>query len=131
MSYRLLTPTQIDLVRRSFDSMHRRNFAEMFYRRFFELAPQTRALFLSDLDGQYLTLMNMISALVGALDSRELFQSMTTHWVCSMLVLARTGTFQSIWEGLTLVLRAAVWLRLYPRNCEPHGLRSMMRFETK
>jgi hemoglobin-like flavoprotein len=59
--------------------MHRRKFAEMFYRRFFELAPQTRALFPSDLEGQYLTLMNMISALVGALDSRELFQDMTTY----------------------------------------------------
>ena len=79
MPYRLLTPTQIDLVRQSFDSIRRREFAEMFYRRFFELAPQTRALFRSDLEGQYLTLMNMITALVGALDRRELFQSMTTY----------------------------------------------------
>jgi hemoglobin-like flavoprotein len=51
----------------------------MFYRRFFELAPQTRPLFPSDLEGQYLTLMNMIAAIVGALDKRELFQSMTTY----------------------------------------------------
>ena len=79
MPYRLLTSTQIELVRRSFDSIRRREFAEMFYRRFFELAPQTRALFPSDLERQYLTLMNMITALVGALDKRELFQSMTTY----------------------------------------------------
>jgi hemoglobin-like flavoprotein len=77
--YRLLTTTQIDLVRGSFDSIHRREFAEMFYRRFFELAPQSRALFPSDLEGQYLLLMNMIAALVGALDKRELFQSMTSY----------------------------------------------------
>ena len=77
--YRLLTSTQIDLVRRSFDSIRRREFAETFYRRFFELAPSARALFPSDLEGQYLTLMNMIAALVGALDKRELFQSMTTY----------------------------------------------------
>ena len=51
----------------------------MFYRRFFELAPQSRALFPSDLEGQYLLLMNMIAALVGALDKRELFQSMTSY----------------------------------------------------
>ena len=103
----------------------------MFYRRFFELAPQTRALFLSDLDGQYLTLMNMISALVGALDSRELFQSMTTHWVCSMLVLARN---RHISEHLGRPYSGASSSSLappLPRNCEPHGLRSMMRFETK
>ncbi len=97
----------------------------MFYRRFFELAPQTRALFPSDLDGQYLSLMNMISALVGALDSRELFQSMTTH---SGLQHARFGAKpvhfrafgdallwcfeQQLGSAFTPELRAA-WATLY------------------
>jgi hemoglobin-like flavoprotein len=77
--YRLLTTTQIDLVRRSFDSIRRREFAALFYRRFFELAPEAQTLFPSDLERQYLALMDMLAAVVGTLDKRELFQSMTTY----------------------------------------------------
>jgi hemoglobin-like flavoprotein len=51
----------------------------MFYRRFFELAPETRSLFPNDLNRQYLTLMDMMAAIIGALDKQELFQSMTTY----------------------------------------------------
>jgi hemoglobin-like flavoprotein len=51
----------------------------MFYRRFFELAPDTRSLFPNDLNRQYLTLMDMMAAIIGALDKHELFQSMTTY----------------------------------------------------
>jgi hemoglobin-like flavoprotein len=79
MPYRFLTTRQIELVRQSFDSIHRRDFAKIFYRRFFELVPHTRALFPSDLEGQYLTLMNMLAAIVGVLDNRDLFQSMTNY----------------------------------------------------
>ena len=79
MPYNLLRPSQIDLVRQSFDSVRRREFADMFYRRFFELAPETRSLFPHDLDRQYLTLMDMMAAVIGALDKQELFQSMTTY----------------------------------------------------
>jgi hemoglobin-like flavoprotein len=77
--YNLLRPAQIDLVRQSFDSVRRREFADMFYRRFFELAPETRSLFPNDLNRQYLTLMDMMAAIIGALDKQELFQSMTTY----------------------------------------------------
>jgi hemoglobin-like flavoprotein len=51
----------------------------MFYRRFFELAPEARSLFPNDLHRQYLALMNMMAAIIGALDKQELFQSITTY----------------------------------------------------
>ena len=51
----------------------------MFYRRFFELAPETRRLFPNDLERQYLTLMDMMAVIIGALDRQELFQSVTTY----------------------------------------------------
>src|ERR1700730_4227726 len=76
-----MTPEQIDLVQRSFDGLWpvRREFAALFYRRFFALAPDAKALFPTDLERQYLTLMDMLAAFVGTLDKRELFQSMTTY----------------------------------------------------
>ena len=65
-----MTPEQADLVRHSFDGMWpvHRKFAATFYRHFFELVPDARRLFPDEL-------MDMIAAIVGALDERELFQS--------------------------------------------------------
>ena len=65
-----MTPEQADLVRHSFDGMWpvHRKFAATFYRHFFELVPDARRLFPDEL-------MDMIAAIVGALDQRELFQS--------------------------------------------------------
>jgi hemoglobin-like flavoprotein len=76
-----MTPRQADLIRRSFDSIWpvRRKVANLFYRRFFELAPDAQRLFPSDMERQHLKLMDMIAAIVGALDERELFQSIITH----------------------------------------------------
>jgi hemoglobin-like flavoprotein len=76
-----MTPEEVDLVQRSFDKLWpvRREFAALFYRRFFELAPDAQTLFPNDLERQYLMLMDMLAAVVGALDKRELFQSMTTY----------------------------------------------------
>ena len=76
-----MTPEQVELVQRSFDKLWpvRREFAALFYRRFFELAPDAQTLFPSDLERQYLALMDMLAAVVGTLDKRELFQSMTTY----------------------------------------------------
>ena len=76
-----MSPEQADLVRKSFDTMWpvRKQFAELFYRRFFELAPDTRHLFPTDLHGQHLKLMDMMAAIVATLDERELFQSITTY----------------------------------------------------
>jgi hypothetical protein len=42
---------------------------------FFELAPDARRLFTSDMDKQQLKLMDAIAATVGVLDQREMFQS--------------------------------------------------------
>src|SRR5947209_18223300 len=76
-----MTPEQAALVRKSFDAMWpmHRKIADLCYTRLFELAPDTRALFPGDMDRQRFKLMDMIAALVGALDHRELFQSLITH----------------------------------------------------
>jgi hemoglobin-like flavoprotein len=68
-----VTPEQTELVRRSFDALWpiRRRLAEVFYSRFFELAPDARRLFPDDMERQQLKLMDMIAAIVGALDRRE------------------------------------------------------------
>jgi hemoglobin-like flavoprotein len=71
-----MTPEQVDLVRHSFDAMWpiRRKLADIFYSRFFELAPDAKRLFPSDMERQHLKLMDSIAAIVGALDKRELFR---------------------------------------------------------
>jgi hemoglobin-like flavoprotein len=76
-----MTPEQKDLIRNSFDALwpvHRR-LAEQFYGRFFELAPDSRRLFPEDMERQHLKLMDTIAAIVGALDNREMFQSIIRH----------------------------------------------------
>jgi hemoglobin-like flavoprotein len=57
----------------------RRRLADLFYARFFELAPDARALFPEDIARQQLKLMDMIAAIVGALDKREIFQSIISY----------------------------------------------------
>jgi hemoglobin-like flavoprotein len=76
-----MTPEQIDLIRKSFDALWpiRRKLGEQFYDRFFELAPDTKDLFPDDMERQLLKLMDTIAAIVGALDEREMFQSIISH----------------------------------------------------
>jgi hemoglobin-like flavoprotein len=76
-----MTPEQVELIRRSFDAIWpiRRKLATSFYSRFFELAPDAQHLFTGDLERQQLKLMDMIAAIVGALDQRDLFQSLIRH----------------------------------------------------
>jgi hemoglobin-like flavoprotein len=76
-----MTSDQIESIQRSFDALWpgRRKFADVFYSRFFELAPDARPLFPSDMERQQLKLMDMLAAMVGALDERELFQSLISH----------------------------------------------------
>ena len=76
-----MTPEQTELVRQSFDAIWpvRRKLADQFYRRFFELAPDAQSLFRGDMERQYLKLMDMIAAIVGTLDKREMFQSIIIH----------------------------------------------------
>jgi hemoglobin-like flavoprotein len=71
----IVTPEQTELVRQSFDAIWPVRLADQFYRRFFELAPDAQGLFRSDMERQYLKLMDMIAAIVGTLDKREMFQS--------------------------------------------------------
>jgi hemoglobin-like flavoprotein len=77
----IMTPEQIDLVRKSFDALwpFRQKLAAQFYGRFFELVPDARRLFTNDMDKQQLKLMDAIAAIVGALDQREMFQSIISH----------------------------------------------------
>jgi hemoglobin-like flavoprotein len=76
-----MTPEQVVLIRQSFDAIWpvRRQLAGSFYSRFFELAPDAQRLFSGNLERQHLKLMDMIAAIVGALDKRELFQSLILH----------------------------------------------------
>ena len=75
-----MTPEQADLIRQSFDTIWpvRRKLAASFYDRFFELDPDARLLFPSDMERQQLKLMDSIAAIIGALDKRELFQSVVS-----------------------------------------------------
>ena len=77
----VMTPEQVDLIRQSFDTIWpvRRKLAVTFYGRFFELAPDAERLFPSDMERQHLKLMDSIAAIVGALDKRELFQSVVSE----------------------------------------------------
>jgi hemoglobin-like flavoprotein len=76
-----ITPRQIDLIRRSFDAMWpvRAKLAALFYQCFFELAPDARPLFPTDMERQNLKLMDMIAAIVGAIENRDIFRSILTH----------------------------------------------------
>jgi hemoglobin-like flavoprotein len=76
-----MTPEQVDQIKKSFDAMWsmNRDIADLCYSRLFELAPDARALFPNDLERQRAKLMDMIAALVGALDQPTLFQSLVTH----------------------------------------------------
>jgi hemoglobin-like flavoprotein len=76
-----MTTEQAELIRKSFDAMGlaRRRIADLCYHRLFELAPEARSLFPDDMERQQLKLMDMIAALVAALDQRELFQSLITQ----------------------------------------------------
>ena len=79
--FSIMTPEQVHLIRKSFDALwpvHRR-LAEVFYSRFFELAPNARRLFPDDMERQQIKLMDMIAAIVGALDKREIFQSIISY----------------------------------------------------
>ena len=53
--------------------------AALFYQRFFELAPDARPLFPTDMERQNLKLMDMIAAIVGAIENRDIFRSILTH----------------------------------------------------
>jgi hypothetical protein len=53
-----------------------RDIADLRYNRYFELAPDTRELFPSDMERQRIELMDMVAVLVGSLDERPLFQSL-------------------------------------------------------
>jgi hemoglobin-like flavoprotein len=76
-----MMPEQVELIQKSFDALWpvRRRVAELFSDRFFELAPDARALFPQDISRQQLKLMDMIAAIVGALDKREMFQSIISY----------------------------------------------------
>jgi hemoglobin-like flavoprotein len=76
-----MTPAQVRLIKTSFDAMWpiRGDIAELCYSRFFELAPDAKALFKNDMELQRAKLMDMIAALVGSLDQQALFQSIITN----------------------------------------------------
>ena len=70
----IMTPEQVDLIRHSFDAIWpiRRKLAGRFYSRFFELAPDARRLFPSDMERQHLKLTDMIAAIWRARQTRNI-----------------------------------------------------------
>ena len=85
-----MTADQVELIRKSFDALwpaHRR-LSEVFYSRFFELAPDAPRLFPDDMERQQLKLMDMIAAMVGLPDdilgrSSERLAARATHGASS------------------------------------------------
>jgi hemoglobin-like flavoprotein len=100
-----MTSEQVNLIKKSFDAMWplRGDIAELCYSRFFELAPDARALFKSDMERQRAKLMDMIAALVGSLDQDALFQSIVTN---SGRQHARFGVQPSQYDALG---EALIW----------------------
>jgi hemoglobin-like flavoprotein len=76
-----MTPEQASLIRTSFDAIwsNRRAFAQHTYSRFFALDPDARALFSQEMERQQIKLMDMVAALVGTLDRRDVFQSLVAQ----------------------------------------------------
>ena len=76
-----ITPRQVALIRQSFDAIWpvRSKLATLFYQRLFELAPDARALFPADMERQHLKLMDMIAAIVGAIENRDIFRSILSR----------------------------------------------------
>lgn len=76
-----MTSEQIKLIKKSFDAMWpmRGDIAELCYDRFFELAPEAKALFRGDMGRQRAKLMDMIAALVGSLDQQAIFRSIIAN----------------------------------------------------
>ena len=112
-----MTPEQVDLIRKSFDALWpvRRRLADVFYSRFFELAPDARRLFPHDMERQQLKLMDMIAAIVGALDKREIFQSSSAIRVASTRNLDQAIAFRRVRRRTDLGSRTAVWPCIYSR----------------
>jgi nitric oxide dioxygenase len=76
-----VTPDQLELIDLTSDvilSIDKR-LADRFYERLFEIAPDTRRLFVHDLEEQKVKLLNMLVSLVGAVRNPELFSSILTH----------------------------------------------------
>jgi hemoglobin-like flavoprotein len=101
----------------------------LFYRRFFELAPDARRLFADDMERQHLKLMDMIAAIVGSLDERELFQSIIVNVGRQH---ARFGVnaahFDAFGEALIWSLQQQFGSALRPSS-ESLGRRCTSRFE--
>lgn len=68
-----MNPEQIKLVRLSFTKIAGRELeaGRLFYERLFEIAPETRALFRSDLDVQAQKVMHMLGIAVGMLNDPQ------------------------------------------------------------
>jgi hemoglobin-like flavoprotein len=113
-----MTPEQIHLIRQSFDAIWpvRRKLAVTFYDRFFALAPDAQRLFPSDMERQHLKLMDSIAAIVGALDKRDLFQSVVSETGRHHIRLwGEATTFRCVRRGADIGLGTAVRHCLHSR----------------
>ena len=68
------------------------------------------------MERQHLKLMDSIAAIVGALDKRELFQSVISHTACHHVGFGvKPSHFAAFGEALIWGLGTAVWRCLYAR----------------
>jgi hemoglobin-like flavoprotein len=111
-----MTREQVDLIRKSFDALWpvRRSLADAFYSRFFALAPDARRMFPDDMERQQLKLMDMIAAIVGALDKREIFQSII-RFSGARAIWGEAITFCRVWRRADMGPGTAVWTLIHSR----------------
>lgn len=66
-----MTPEQVNLIQLSFIQVMQRkaDMGAMFYRRLFEIAPETRPMFKDDIEAQAQKLMDMLALAIGSLRS--------------------------------------------------------------
>jgi hypothetical protein len=82
----------------------------------FLLAPDAQGLFRSDMERQYLKLMDMIAAIVGTLDKREMFQSITKPFRSpARTIRGKAIAFRCARRRVDMGSGTAVWRCIYSR----------------
>lgn len=75
-----MTPIQVTMIQQTSDVLLSvdSDVADDFYRRLFDLAPETRPLFSADLSSQKSKLTSMLASLIGTLGRPDIFSSILT-----------------------------------------------------
>jgi hemoglobin-like flavoprotein len=109
-----MTPEQVTLVQQTSDILLsvQPHVADDFYRRLFELAPETRRFFQQDLSSQKAKLTGMLASLIGVLGRPDVFSSIIVRLGEDH---ARLGILPRYYEPAGMALIGAMELSLGPR----------------